>query len=232
MEKASLRYDLTDIARIAFMFNGGQSPASILSPICTKNCTAHLHYKGLWCAFFVFLKFWVFGGDKGLQGDPPPSLKYPWYSSIKEHKWKIRKCTSLDILLKISHTNFRTNQIINRGRKLPDIFEYSGLFLQLRKWNKLFNSLDIDKSLRLIHSNRINHETYPEPCFPSPQLYLLSHTLRWWALINRTIFRLFLPNPTVLFERPKHPLNVHVFLTSQIYRKSYMITGTNHSNIQ
>ncbi len=31
-----LRYDLTDIARIAFMFNGGQSPASILSLICTK----------------------------------------------------------------------------------------------------------------------------------------------------------------------------------------------------
>ncbi len=23
------------------------------------------------------------------------------------------------------------------------------------------------------HSNRINHETYPEPCFPAPQLYLL-----------------------------------------------------------
>ncbi len=23
----------------------------------------------------------------------------------------------------------------------------------------------------------INHETYPEPCFPAPQLYLLSHTL-------------------------------------------------------
>ena len=66
---AKLRYDLTDIARIAFMFNGGQSPASILSPICTKNCTGHLH------------------------------------------------------------------------------------------------------------SNRLNHETYPEPCFPAPQLYLLSHTL-------------------------------------------------------
>ncbi len=32
---AILRYDLTDIAHIAFMFNGGQSPASILSPICT-----------------------------------------------------------------------------------------------------------------------------------------------------------------------------------------------------
>ncbi len=31
-----LRYDLTDIARIAFMFNGGQSPASILSPICME----------------------------------------------------------------------------------------------------------------------------------------------------------------------------------------------------
>ncbi len=28
-----LRYDLTDIARIAFMFNGGKSPASILSHI-------------------------------------------------------------------------------------------------------------------------------------------------------------------------------------------------------
>ncbi len=68
-----LRYDLTDIARIAFMFNGGQSPASILSSICTNNCT--------------------------------------------------------------------------------------GQFL-------------------LIHSNRLNHETYPEPCFPAPQLYLLSHTLR------------------------------------------------------
>ena len=30
--KKYLRYHLTDIARIAFMFNGGQSPASILSP--------------------------------------------------------------------------------------------------------------------------------------------------------------------------------------------------------
>ncbi len=28
-----------------------------------------------------------------------------------------------------------------------------------------------------IHYNRLNHETYPEPCFPAPQLYLLSHTL-------------------------------------------------------
>ncbi len=41
-----LRCDLTDITHIAFMFNGGQSPASILSPICTKHCTGHLHYKG------------------------------------------------------------------------------------------------------------------------------------------------------------------------------------------
>ncbi len=32
-----LRNDLTDIARIAFQFNSGQSPGSILSPICTKN---------------------------------------------------------------------------------------------------------------------------------------------------------------------------------------------------
>ncbi len=41
-----LRTDLTDTARIAFMFNGGQSPGSILSPICTKNGIGHLHYKG------------------------------------------------------------------------------------------------------------------------------------------------------------------------------------------
>ncbi len=27
-------------------------------------------------------------------------------------------------------------------------------------------------------SNRINHELYPEPSFPAPQLYLLRHTLR------------------------------------------------------
>ncbi len=42
-EENPLRYDLTDIARIAFMFNGGQFPASILSPICTKSCTGHVH---------------------------------------------------------------------------------------------------------------------------------------------------------------------------------------------
>ncbi len=36
----------------------------------------------------------------------------------------------------------------------------------------------IVKNLPLIHSNRLNHETYTEPCFPAPQLYLLSHTLR------------------------------------------------------
>ncbi len=35
MYSTTLRYDLTDTAPIAFMFNGGQSPASILSPICT-----------------------------------------------------------------------------------------------------------------------------------------------------------------------------------------------------
>ncbi len=29
-----------------------------------------------------------------------------------------------------------------------------------------------------IHSNRLNYETYAEPCFPAPQLYLLSHTLK------------------------------------------------------
>ncbi len=36
----------------------------------------------------------------------------------------------------------------------------------------------------VIHSNRLNHETYPGPCIPAPQLYLLSHTLRemMWTL--------------------------------------------------
>ncbi len=30
----------------------------------------------------------------------------------------------------------------------------------------------------LIHSSRLNQEKYPEPCFPAPQLYLLSHTVK------------------------------------------------------
>ncbi len=81
LKKIHLRNDLTDTARIAFMFNDGQSPGSILSSICTKNC-------------------------------------------------------------------------------------------------KLFDRLDIVENLLLIHSNRLNHETYSEPCFPAPQLYLLSHTLK------------------------------------------------------
>ena len=42
IETYILRNDLTDKAHIAFMFNGGQSPGSTLSPICTKNCNGHL----------------------------------------------------------------------------------------------------------------------------------------------------------------------------------------------
>ena len=56
---------------------------------------------------------------------------------------------SLDIILKISHTNFRTNLITNRGRKLSFwVFE---LFLQLLKWYKPFNSRNIVKNLLRPH---------------------------------------------------------------------------------
>ncbi len=37
-----LRPVLPDTFRIAFMFNGGQSPASIFSPICIQICTGNL----------------------------------------------------------------------------------------------------------------------------------------------------------------------------------------------
>ena len=37
-----------DIACIAFIFNGGQSPASNLSPICTKICMVHLSIDTLY----------------------------------------------------------------------------------------------------------------------------------------------------------------------------------------
>ncbi len=82
-------------------------------------------------------------------------------------------------ILKVFHTNFHTNRIISKSRKWPAVFEYSELFLQLCTWYKLFDSLDIAKNL-LIHSNRLNHERYPEPCFQAIHLYLSSHTLNGW----------------------------------------------------
>ncbi len=36
----------------------------------------------------------------------------------------------------------------------------------------------------VIYSNHLNHETYSEPCFPAPQLYLLSHTLKSFELFG------------------------------------------------
>ncbi len=68
--------------------------------------------------------------------------------------------------------------MISKRRKLPEVFEYSELFLQLRTWLKLLDSLDIVKNLQLIYFNRLNHELYSEPSFPAPQLYLLRHTLK------------------------------------------------------
>ena len=91
--------------------------------------------------------------------DPPPSIKIPLLQQNERPKLKIEKHASLDITLKISHAIFCTNQIIIKGRKLPAVFEYSELFLQLGKCYKLFDSLDIVKNL-LIHSNRLNHEMY------------------------------------------------------------------------
>ncbi len=40
-----LRYSITDNC-IAFMFNDGQSAASIFSPICTQICRGNLHFQG------------------------------------------------------------------------------------------------------------------------------------------------------------------------------------------
>ncbi len=72
--------------------------------------------------------------------------------------------------------------MISKGRKLPEVFEYSGLFPQLHTWYKHLDSLDIVK----------NHELYSEPTFPAPQLYLLRHTLSFHNLnfLNMTNFEI------------------------------------------
>ncbi len=75
----------------------------------------------------------------------------------------------------------------SKGRKLPKVFEYSELFLQLLTWYKHLDSLDMVRNLQLIHSNRINHELYSEPTFPAPQLYLLRHTLRKYVFMEEKV---------------------------------------------
>ncbi len=80
----------------------------------------------------------------------------------------------------------------SKGRKLPEVFEYSELSLQLRTWYKHLDSLDIFRNLHLMHSNRINHELYSEPTFPAPGLYLLRHTLSAFGIEQRNPFRVFI----------------------------------------
>ena len=43
-------------------------------------------------------------------------------------------------------------------------------------WKSKINGGEV-RFAQLIHSNRQNHETYSERCFPAPRLYRLSHTL-------------------------------------------------------
>ena len=59
-------------------------------------------------------------------------------------------------------------------------FTHSSQFIPIHPHSyKHLDSLDIVKNLKLIHSNRLNHELYSEPSFSAHQLYLLSHTLNW-----------------------------------------------------
>ena len=109
-------------------------------------------------------------GNQGATRDPLPKLRYPCYW---RPKLKIWRAMSLDVLVKISHTIFWTNRMINKGRKLPAVFEYSELFPQLCTWCKLLDSLDIFRNIPLIHSNK----PWTVPSLPVPPLYLLRHTL-------------------------------------------------------
>ncbi len=123
---------------------------------------------------------------------PPPLIKISLLLKHQRPKLKICRAASLDIILKIAHAIFCTYRIISKGRKLPKVLEYSELFLQLPTWYKHLDSLDIVRNLQQIHSNRINHELYSEPTFPSPQLYLLRHTLRCSHTVKVCFKELFL----------------------------------------
>ena len=145
------------------------------------NSTRSLHRTSLLLGLVMrpsaFLIFWVRLEIRGQQGDPPPSIKISLLPENQRPKWKIGRVASLDIILKISHSIFCTNQIITKGRKLPNVFEYSKLFLQLRTWYRLLDSLEIVKNVQLIHCNCLNNVLYSEPTFQAPQLYLLRHTM-------------------------------------------------------
>ena len=93
---------------------------------------------------------------------------------------KIGNTRSLDIMLKMPHANIRINQVYAQDRKCPNIFEYSKLFLQLQKWYKLLDALDLFKStlpLPRVHSYHIKNDSLLEHSSPSPLVYLLSHSL-------------------------------------------------------
>ncbi len=127
--------------------------------------------------------------NQGATRGPPPSNKISLLLANQRPKWKIGRAASLDIILKISHTIFCTNRMITKGRKLPDVFEYSKLFLQLRTWCKLLDSLDLVKNLQLTHCNRLNHVLYSETTFPAPELYLLRHTLKEFSHLYQKRFQ-------------------------------------------
>ncbi len=124
-----------------------------------------------------FFKIADIFGNQGATRGPPPQIKIYLLLKHQRPKLKVGRAASLDITLKICHTIFCTNWMMSKGRKLPAVFEYSELFLQLRTRYKHLDSLDIVKNLQLIHSNRLNHGLCSEPSFLPPQQYLLSHTL-------------------------------------------------------
>ena len=68
-------------------------------------------------------------------------------------------------------------KVCTQGRKCPNVFEYWKLFLQLHRWYKLLDALDLVKNLPQVHSNHIKNDSLLEHSFPVPLVYLLSHTL-------------------------------------------------------
>ena len=98
----------------------------------------------------VSLIFWAFFEIRRQQGEPLPSIKISLLLEHQRPKLKIGRAASLDIILNISHTIFCTNRMIRKGRKLPAVFKYLDLFLQLHTWYKLMDSLDIVKNLQFL----------------------------------------------------------------------------------
>ncbi len=80
---------------------------------------------------------------------------------------------------KMPRVNICINRVYTKGRKWSTVFEYSKLFLQLHKWYKVLDALDLVKNLPQVHSNHKNNDSLLEHSFPAPLVYLLSHTLKY-----------------------------------------------------